>query len=135
MTLMRVMVLAIVIGTFVIFAVQRWVLPSGIERTFTLRKEEANSAVANVERSSLESEIEKSVMFRKKEANSSITKRAMKVILFYTKWFGISKWPGFEAEQNVSCDQLTCRLTQNRDEFQRSDALIFHGWDLPSVTV
>ena len=131
----RVMVLAIVIATIVIIAVQRWLLPSGIERTFTLRKEEANSTIANAERSSLESEIAKSVMFRKNEANSSITKRATKVILFYTKWFGISKWPGFEAEQNISCDQLTCRLTQNGDEFQRSDALIFHGWDLPSVTV
>ena len=115
-------VLAIVIAAIVIIAVQRWLLPSGIERTFTLRKEEANSTIANAERSSLESEIAKSVMFRKNEANSSITKRATKVILFYTKWFGISKW-------------LTCRLTQNGDEFQRSDALIFHGWDLPSVTV
>ena len=124
----RVVVLAIVIGTFVIFAVQGWFLPSGLERTSMLH------AIANVERSSLQSEIAKSVMFRKKKANSSITKRAKKVILFYTTWFGRSTWPGFDAAQNVNCDQLTCRLTHNRDEFQRSDAVIFHGWDLPSET-
>ena len=74
-------------------------------------------------------------MFRKKEANSSITKPAMKVILFYTTWFGRQGWSVFDAERNVSCDQLSCRFTFNRDEFQRSAALIFHGWDLPSETV
>ena len=128
------MVLAIIIVTFVITAVERWLLPSEFARIFMLHKDEANSTITNVERWPLESKIAKSFMFSKKEANSSITKRALKVILFYTKWFG-RQWPGFDAEQNVSCDQLTCKLTHNRDELQRSDAVIFHGRDLPSEIV
>ena len=119
----QLLALAIIIGAVVILAVQRWLLSGEFEM---LRKKASNPAFENVERWPLES---------KKEANSSITKPAMKVILFYTKWFGISKWPGFDAEQNVSCERLTCRFTFNRDEFQRSAALIFHGWDLPSETV
>ena len=131
----QLLALAIIIGAVVIIAVERWLLSSEFERTFMLRKKEANSAIANVERWPLESKIAKSFRFRKKEANSSITKRAMKVILFYTTWFGIPIWPVFGAERNVNCDQLSCRFTFNRDEFQRSAAVIFHGWDLPSETV
>ena len=102
------LVLTLIMGAFVIITVQRWRLPSEFERTFRLRED---------------------------EANSSITNRALKVILFYTTMFGRPKWPGFDAEQNVSCDQLTCKFTHNRDELQRSDAVIFHGTDLPSKTV
>ena len=58
-----------------------------------LRKKASNSAISNAERWFLESKIAKSFMFRKKEANSSITKPAMKVILFYTTWFGRQGWP------------------------------------------
>ncbi|XP_015772789.1 PREDICTED: galactoside 3(4)-L-fucosyltransferase-like [Acropora digitifera] len=131
----RLVLLAIVMGAAVIITVQQWLLPNEFARIFMLRKDETNPAIANIEQWPLESDIAKSSMFRKKEANSSITKHAMKVILFYTTWFGSPNWPGFDAEQNVSCGQLTCRLTHNRDELQKSNAVIFHGRDLPSGTV
>ena len=131
----KLLVLAIIIGTFVIAAVQRWLLPSEFARIFILHKDEANSTMANVERWPFESKMAKSIMFRKKEADPSITKRALKVILIYTSLFGRPKWPGFETERNISCDQLTCIFTPNRDELQRSDAVIFHARDLPSETV
>ena len=88
----QLLALAIIIGAVVIIAVQR-----EFERTFMLRKKASNSAIANAERWFLESKIAKSFMFRKKEANSSITKPAMKVILFYTTWFGRQGWPVFDA--------------------------------------
>ena len=131
----RLVLLAIVMGAAIIITVQQWLLPNEFARIFMLRKDKTNPAIANIEQWPLESDIAKSSMFRKKEANSSITKHAMKVILFYTTWFGSPKWPGFDSEQNVSCDQLTCRFTHNRDELQRSNAVIFHGRDLPSETV
>ena len=131
----KLLVLAIIIGTFVIAAVQRWLLPSEFARIFILDKDEANSTMANVERWPFESKIAKSLLFSKKEADPSITKRVIKVILMYTSWYGRPKWPRFEVERNISCDQLTCIFTPNRDELQRSDAVIFHGRDLPSETV
>ncbi|XP_044173751.1 4-galactosyl-N-acetylglucosaminide 3-alpha-L-fucosyltransferase FUT5-like [Acropora millepora] len=134
-TTKQLLALAIIIGAIIILAVQGWLLSGKFERTSMLRKKASNSAIANVERRPLESKIAKSVMFRKKEAYSSITKPAMKVILFYTTWFGLASWPVFGAERNVSCNQVSCRFTYNRDEFPRSAALIFHGWDLPSETV
>ena len=122
----QLMVLAIIMGIFVTTAVQRWLIPSEFVRTFILRMDEANSLMTN---------------------NQNETERAIKVILFYTTWYGNPGWPGFDGERNVSCDQLTCRLrnascdqltcrfTFNRDEFQRSDAVIFHGRDLPRESV
>ena len=110
----QLVVLAIIIGVFVIFAVQQWFIPSEFARTSMLRNDEANSLMTN----------------KQNEAES-----AVKVILFYTTWYGSPSWPGFDGEQNVSCYQLTCRFTYNRDEFHKSAAVIFHGRDLPSVTV
>ena len=130
----RLVLLAILMGAAVIITVQQWLLPNEFARIFMLRKDQTNPAIANIEQWPLESDIVQSSMFRKKEENSSITKHAMKVILFYTTWFGSPNWPGFDAEQNVSCGQLTCRLTHNRDELQKSNAVIFHGRDLPSGT-
>ena len=106
----QLVILSIIMGIFVIIAVQRWLPPSEFAITFMLRKDEANSLMMN----------------------QNETERAIKVILFYTTWYGNPGWPGFDAERNVSCDQLTCRFTFNRDEFRRSDAVIFHGRDLPS---
>ena len=141
----QIMVFAIIIGAFVIFAVQRWLLPSEFARTFMLRKEKENSTniIANVPRWLLESKFVRNFMLRSKEANSSTTKkqntrnRVLKVILFYTTYFGSSNWPGIAqgAELNISCGEHTCRFTHNRNELQRSDAVMFHGRDLPSETV
>ena len=131
----KLLALASIIGTLVIIAAHQWLLPIKFERTFMRGNDEANSTIANVERRPLESKVAESSMFHKKEANSSITKRALKVVLLYTTLFGSRKWPGFDAEENViSCNQLTCRFIYNRDELQGSDALIFHGIDLPSET-
>ena len=110
----QLLVLAIIIGVLVFIAVQQWLLPSEFARTFMLRNDEANSLMTN---------------------KQNETESAIKVILFYTKWYGSPHWPGFDGEKNVSCDQLTCRFTYNRDEFHRSAAVIFHGVALPSVTV
>ena len=133
------MVLAIIIGTFVIIAVQRWLLQSEFAKTSMLRKEDANFTITNVQRN----KFARTFIIRKEQPKSSITKRqnktkpAIKVILFYTTWFGSPNWLGIAqgAELNVSCGEQTCRFTHNRDELQRSDAVMFHGRDLPSETV
>ena len=138
----KLMVLAIIIGTFVIIAVQRWFPQREFARTFMLRKEDANFTITNVERWLLENKFVRTFMLHKEEANSSMTKkenktkRVIKVILFYT-WFGSPNWLGIAqgAEHNVSCGEQTCRFTHNRDELQRSDAVMFYGRDLPSETV
>ena len=127
------MVSAIIIAIFVIILVQRWLVPSQFVRAILFRKEEANST----------KEFPKNFAPLIKKVNSSTTskennnKRALKVILFYTTWFGSPNWLGIAhgAELNVSCGEQTCRFTHNRDELQRSDAVMFHGRDLPSETV
>ncbi|XP_074635767.1 3-galactosyl-N-acetylglucosaminide 4-alpha-L-fucosyltransferase FUT3-like [Acropora palmata] len=131
----QLMVSAIIIATFVIILVQRWLVPSQFARAFLFRKEEANSTIAKVH---IEREFPPI-----KEVKSSTTskqnnnKRALKVILFYTTWFGRPNWLGIAqgAEFNVSCGEQTCRFTHNRDELQRSNGVMFHGRDLPSETV
>ena len=112
----KLMLLAIIIGAFVIIVVQLWPLQSEFAKSFMLRKREVNSSITE----------------KQNKAN-----RNLKVILFYTRWFGRSNWPGIArgAELNVSCGEDTCRFTHNRDELQRSDAVMFHGRDLPSETV
>ena len=113
---MKLVVLAIIIGTFGIIAVQRWLLQNEFANSFSLRNKEANSSIT---------------------AKQNKTNHNSKVILFYTRWFGRLNWPGIArgAEINVSCGEQTCRFTHNRDELQRSDAVMFHGRDLPSETV
>ena len=131
----QLMVSAIIIATFVIILVQRWLVPSQFARAFLVREEEANSTIAKVH---IEREFPPI-----KEVKSSTTskqnnnKRALKVILFYTTWFGSPNWLGIAqgAELNVSCGEQTCRFTHNRDELQRSNGVMFHGRDLPSETV
>ena len=112
---MKFFVLATMIGTFGIIAVQRWLLQSEFANSFILRKKKANSSITT---------------------KQNKTNRNSKVILFYTRWFGRLNWPGIPrgAEINVSCGEQTCRFTHNRDELQRSDAVMFHGRDLPSET-
>ena len=63
----------------------------------------------------------------------------LKLVLFYTPLFGKSPWPGLEKDYNfthwnhIPCDVQSCRVTYNKSDLSRSDAVIFHGRDLPSV--
>ena len=63
----------------------------------------------------------------------------LKLVLFYTPLFGKSPWPGLANDYNfthwnhISCDVQACRVSYNRRDLARSDAVIFHGRDLPSV--
>ena len=63
----------------------------------------------------------------------------LKLVLFYTPLFGKSPWPGLEKDFNfthwnhIPCDVQSCRVTYNKSDLSRSDAVIFHGRDLPSV--
>ena len=61
---MKLIVLAIIIGTFAIIAVQRWLLQSEFANSFSLRKKEANSSIT---------------------AKQNKTNHNSKVILFYTR--------------------------------------------------
>ncbi|XP_015772806.1 PREDICTED: galactoside 3(4)-L-fucosyltransferase-like [Acropora digitifera] len=125
----QLMVFAVIIGALIICAVQQWILPREFLRTFMLRKEQENSTIANFPRWLVENP---------SATNKQNTRnRALKVILFYTTWFGKPNWPGIVqgAELTISCGELTCRFTHNQNELQRSDAVMFHGRDLPSETV
>lgn len=72
-----------------------------------------------------------------KEDNAD--KRRLKVVLFYTTLFGRSPWPGlannynFTHWNNIGCRVQACRITYNRSELLISDAVLFHGRDLPDV--
>lgn len=65
--------------------------------------------------------------------------RGLKVILFYTPLFGRSPWPGLTSDynfthwNNIACRVQACRITYNKSDLLTSDAVIFHGRDLPSV--
>ena len=63
------------------------------------------------------------------------TEHSPKLVLFYTLWFG-NKWPRITkgSDVNISCGNQVCRFTYNRNEFQATDAVLFHGRDLPSVS-
>lgn len=58
-----------------------------------------------------------------------------KVILMFTKWFGLQEWEyrmpdRFEADASP-CPQTNCVLSYNQSQMRDSDALLFHGEDLP----
>ena len=63
----------------------------------------------------------------------------LKLVLFYTPLFGKSPWPGLATDynfthwNNIPCGVQTCRVSYNRKDLGRSDAVIFHGRDLPSA--
>lgn len=63
----------------------------------------------------------------------------LKLVLFYTPLFGKSPWPGLASDYNfthwnhIPCGVQACRVSYNRRDLARSDAVIFHGRDLPSV--
>ncbi|XP_031566390.1 glycoprotein 3-alpha-L-fucosyltransferase A-like [Actinia tenebrosa] len=62
-----------------------------------------------------------------------------KLVLIYTPWFGIMPWPQLKNTYNFthfngkSCKESRCRLTYDKKDLARSDAVMFHGTDLPSV--
>ena len=66
-------------------------------------------------------------------------KEDLKLVLFYTPLFGKLPWPGlvndynFTHWDNIPCDVQACRISYNKRDLARSDAVIFHGRDLPSV--
>lgn len=65
--------------------------------------------------------------------------RDLKLILFYTPLFGRLPWPGLTNNYNfthwnrVPCRVQACKITYNKSHLIHSDAVIFHGRDLPST--
>jgi len=64
----------------------------------------------------------------------------VKVVLFYTTWFGQEVWPAKEIDKDThmfiyrekqQCEHK-CRLTYDKNELHTSDAVIFHGNDMPA---
>ena len=67
-----------------------------------------------------------------------------KTILVYTPFWGSKPWPfavpswdgramgSYDYKINRYCPHV-CRLTYNRKEFNKSDAVVFHGMDMPGV--
>ncbi|XP_027050975.1 galactoside 3(4)-L-fucosyltransferase-like [Pocillopora damicornis] len=67
-------------------------------------------------------------------------RNALKLVLFYTTLFGERPWRGLSNDYNftnwnrIPCAVQACRISYNRKDLNRSDAVIFHGRDLPSVS-
>ncbi|XP_068749661.1 3-galactosyl-N-acetylglucosaminide 4-alpha-L-fucosyltransferase FUT3-like [Montipora capricornis] len=64
----------------------------------------------------------------------------LKLVLFYTPLFGRIPWPGLKTDHDfthsrgIGCREQACRITYNRNDLIKSDAVLFHGRDLPSVS-
>jgi len=68
------------------------------------------------------------------------TKLGVKVVLFYTTWFGDTKWP-YQGIDNTAMKLIhfdnkrqcahRCRITYNKSEMAHSDAVMFHSRDMP----
>ena len=112
--------LAIILVSFLVIIIQRWLLQSEFARSFQVpRRTEVNSTIEHRERTDDQTE-----------------DAPLKVILLYTLWFGSPKWPGMATglDANVTCGEQICKFTHKQRELQLSDAVIFHGRDLPSVS-
>ena len=66
--------------------------------------------------------------------------RGSKLVLFYTPLFGRIPWPGLANDHNftrwrgIGCREQACRISYNRNDLVKSDAVLFYGRDLPSVS-
>lgn len=60
-----------------------------------------------------------------------------KLILVYTSFFGDKPWPYYQPHKDYTkkcgCDFVRCELTYDRNRFSESDAVLFHGRDMPSL--
>ena len=114
--------LTILFGAFEII-LQRWLLQRKISRSGELQKTDVSFSTAN----------------RQREAENKL-ENELKLVLFYTSLFGRRPWPGLVNDHNftnwngIACRQRGCKITYNRSDFLKSDAVLFHGRDLPSVT-
>ena len=63
----------------------------------------------------------------------------LKLILYYTPLFGRLPWPGMTNDYNfthwnhIPCGVQSCRISYNKSDLARSDAVLFHGRDMPSA--
>lgn len=86
----------------------------------------------------LKTAVEFSIIHGQRRGNYD--KDSLKVVLFYTPLFGRRPWPGLSNDRNfthwdnIPCRVKSCRITYNRSDFLISDAVLFHGRDLPRVT-
>ncbi|XP_031566389.1 glycoprotein 3-alpha-L-fucosyltransferase A-like [Actinia tenebrosa] len=66
-------------------------------------------------------------------------KQSYQLVLIYTPLFGRLPWRGLETSYNFThfrgktCKVTNCRLTYDKMDLARSDVVIFHGRDMPSV--
>ena len=64
----------------------------------------------------------------------------MKLVLFITPLSGRRPWPGLETDHDfthsrgIGCREQACRITCNRNYLIKSDAVLLHGSDLPTVS-
>ena len=114
----QLVVFAVIILGSVVVIFQRWLFQSDFARGFKHFRETGLSF---------------SMVPQDSKLNE--TEHSPKLVLFYTMWFG-NKWPGIAegSEVNISCGKQVCRFTHNPNELQVSDAVLFHGRDLPGVS-
>ncbi|XP_022779779.1 alpha-(1,3)-fucosyltransferase 7-like [Stylophora pistillata] len=78
-------------------------------------------------------------LFFNSEPQTRRSRNDLKLVLFYTTLFGERPWQGLINDYNftnwngIPCGVQACRISYNRKDLDRSDAVIFHGRDLPSV--
>lgn len=116
-------VYSIFLGSSLII-VQYWILQNKIP-------------VRNMHMSHLE--ISKKLFFNNEPRKRDNKAENLKLVLFYTPLFGKLPWPGLINDYNftnwngIPCGVQTCKISYDRKDLGRSDAVIFHGRDLPSV--
>jgi hypothetical protein len=50
-------------------------------------------------------------------------------ILLWTKYFSSDDWANLNLKE-LNCEYYNCILTKNRNDFDTSDAVLFHWWDI-----
>lgn len=62
--------------------------------------------------------------------------KSLKLVLLYTSLFGRTPWPGLENDlqftrwNNIPCEVQGCRISYNKADLNKSDAVLFHGQDV-----
>jgi len=111
-------ILTVFLGSSVII-LQYWLLQRKVTRDKTIQAKDKDFAISR--------------------GKQNYDERDLKLILFYTPLFGRSPWPGlfndynFTHWNNIGCRVQKCRITYNKSDLLVSDAVIFHGRDLPNV--
>ena len=67
--------------------------------------------------------------------------KSLKLVLFYTPLFGKTPWPMLENDlqftrsDNIPCEAQGCRISYNKADLNKSDAVLFHGQDIDGINL